>query len=144
MPTINSRLALACATTVLTLGLVACGGSTATSGATDSVTRGDSDSATNGASDSATNGASDSAANGASSSAAPVGRKVSANTASEDEIAAALEDAGVSNSERWAQEVVEYRPYPTDDPDLTRLRDNLAKYNPGQETTDEIVSALTP
>ncbi len=39
---------------------------------------------------------------------------------------------------------MEYRPYPADDPNLTKLRDNLAKYNPGQETTDKIVSALTP
>jgi hypothetical protein len=69
---------------------------------------------------------------------------VSANTASEEEIAAALESAGVSNPGRWAEEVVEYRPYPTDDSNLTKLRDNLAKYNPGQETTDKIVSALTP
>ncbi len=69
---------------------------------------------------------------------------MSANTASVDEIAAALESAGVSNAERWAEEVVEYRPYPPDDPDLTKLRDNLAKYNPGEETTDLIVSALTP
>jgi hypothetical protein len=70
--------------------------------------------------------------------------KVSANTASEEEVAAALESAGVSNSQRWAKEVVEYRPYPTDDPNLTALRDKLVKYNPGQETTDKIVSALTP
>jgi len=27
---------------------------------------------------------------------------------------------------------------------MTKLRDNLAKYNPGQETVDKIVSALTP
>ena len=59
-------------------------------------------------------------------------------------LAAALESAGVSNSQRWAKEVVEYRPYPTDDPNLTALRDKLVKYNPGQETTDKIVSALTP
>lgn len=70
--------------------------------------------------------------------------KVSANTASEGDIAAALKAAGVSNSDRWAEEVVEYRPYPADDPNLGKLRDNLAKYNPGQETVDKIVSALTP
>ncbi|MBB6380483.1 hypothetical protein BKA01_007758 [Pseudonocardia eucalypti] len=69
---------------------------------------------------------------------------MSANTASEEEIAAALRAAGVRNAERWAEEVVEYRPYPADDPNLTTLRKNLAKYNPGQETTDKIVSALTP
>ena len=70
--------------------------------------------------------------------------KVSANAASEDEISDALEAAGVSNPERWAEEVVEYRPDPAGDPDLSKLRDNLAKYNPGQETTDKIVSALAP
>ena len=71
-------------------------------------------------------------------------RKVSANTASEDEIAAALASAGVPNAKRWAEEVVEYRPYPPNDPNLTKLRNGIAKYNPGQETTDKIVSALTP
>ncbi|BDY30831.1 hypothetical protein [Mycolicibacterium mageritense] len=75
---------------------------------------------------------------------APAGTKVSANNASQDEIAAALDAAGVKNAERWAHEVVEYRPYPTDDANLTKLRDNLAKYNPGAETVDKIVSALTP
>jgi hypothetical protein len=74
----------------------------------------------------------------------PAVAKVSANTASESEIEAALRAAGVSNSGRWAKEVVEYRPYPADDPNLTKLRESLAKYNPGQETVDKIVSALTP
>jgi DNA uptake protein ComE-like DNA-binding protein len=74
----------------------------------------------------------------------PAPAKVSANTASQEEIEAALRNAGVSNPERWAEEVIEYRPYPADDPNLTKLRDNLAKYNPGQETLDKIISALTP
>ena len=56
---------------------------------------------------------------------------MSANTASEDEIAAALESAGVSNPERWAEEVVEYRPYPADDPNLTKLRDEPREIQPG-------------
>jgi hypothetical protein len=99
---------------VLALGLAGCGGSTSTPSST------------------------------APSAPASATSKVSANTASEDEIATALESAGVSNSERWAEEVVEYRPYPADDQNLTKLRDNLAKYNPGQETTDKIVSALAP
>jgi hypothetical protein len=72
----------------------------------------------------------------------PAVPKVSANMASESEIEAALRAAGVSNSGRWAKEVVEYRPYPADDPNLTKLRESLA--NPGQETVDKIVSALTP
>ena len=70
--------------------------------------------------------------------------KVSANTASEGDIEAALAAGGVSNPARWAEEVVEYRPYPADDPNLTKLRENLAKYNPGPETVDKIVLALTP
>ncbi|MEV0197897.1 hypothetical protein [Nonomuraea sp. NPDC050691] len=70
--------------------------------------------------------------------------KVSANTADESRIAAALKAAGVDNPERWAEEVVEYRPYAADDADLTSLRQNLAKYNPGEDTVDKIVSALTP
>lgn len=67
---------------------------------------------------------------------------VDANTASVDEIAAALARAGVDNADRWAREVVEYRPYDTSDPDLTQLRDELAKYNPGAGVVDLIVSAL--
>ena len=74
----------------------------------------------------------------------PSAAKVSANTASDSEIESALAAAGVSNPGRWAHEVVEYRPYPTDDPNLQKLRDNLAKYNPGEETVDKIVSALKP
>lgn len=123
----TARVAATCVAGVLTLALASCGGSTS--------------------------GASNSGPSAPAASSAPAppdnggqatGAKVSANTASEDEIAAALERAGVSNAERWAEEVVEYRPYPADDPDLTRLRENLAKYNPGEETTNKIVSALAP
>ena len=74
----------------------------------------------------------------------PLVAKVSANTASDSEIESALAAAGVEYPGRWAHEVVEYRPYPTDDPNLQELRDNLAKYNPGEETVDKIVSALKP
>jgi hypothetical protein len=70
--------------------------------------------------------------------------KVSANSASEGDIATALKAASVSSPKRWAAEVVEYRPYPNDDPDLAKLRQNLAKYNPGQQTVDKIVSVLQP
>ncbi|HUR04358.1 MAG TPA: hypothetical protein VM347_17565 [Nonomuraea sp.] len=87
--------------------------------------------------------ASTSASTSAASTAAPAG-KVSANTADESQITAALKAAGVTNPERWAREVMEYRPYAADDNDLTSLRQNLAKYNPGQDTVDKIVSALTP
>ncbi|MBV9648660.1 MAG: hypothetical protein JO296_00785 [Pseudonocardiales bacterium] len=70
--------------------------------------------------------------------------KVSANTASQDVIASALKAAGVSSPNRWAAEVVEYRPYAINDPGLAKLRENLAKYNPAQQTVDQIVSVLQP
>ncbi|WP_458315438.1 hypothetical protein [Mycolicibacterium brisbanense] len=112
-----------------TVALTGCGGSTSADNTTT----------TSGAAAASTTTA-------APATAAPADHaaKVSANTASEDDIAAALKAAGVSNPSRWAEEVVEYRPYPADDPNLGKLRDNLAKYNPGQETVDKIVSALTP
>jgi hypothetical protein len=131
------RLACAGTAAVLTLGLTGCGSSTTSGGTTPSAPAAASSAA--GAASSAVG-----AAGSAASSAANAVQKVSANTASEEEITAALAAAGVSNPGRWAEEVVEYRPYPTDDPNLTKLRDNLAKYNPGQETVDKIVSALQP
>ena len=52
---------------------------------------------------------------------AAAGAKVSANTASEDEISDTLEQGAWRNPGRWAEEVVEYRPYPTDDMNLTEI-----------------------
>jgi len=69
---------------------------------------------------------------------------VSANSAPQDEIVEALQDAGVTNPGRWAKEVVAHRPYPADDPKLTRLRAALAPDNPGPGTVDNIVGALKP
>jgi DNA uptake protein ComE-like DNA-binding protein len=120
------RLAWTSAAAALALALAACGGSTTPTGSAAAAAPTGSTGASNGT--------------GSSGSATTV----SANTASEEEIAAALESAGVSNAQKWAHEVVEYRPYPADDADLTALRDELVKYNPGQETTDKIVSALSP
>ena len=68
---------------------------------------------------------------------------VDANTASVDEIAAALSDNGVPNPDRWAREVEEYRPYDTTDPTLSKLRDELAKYNPDDATLEAIIASLT-
>jgi hypothetical protein len=138
------RLARAGVAAVVTLGLAGCGGSTSSGGTTPSAPAAASSAA--GATSNAA-GAAGSAADSAGSSAGSAtnsAQKVSANTASEEEITAALTAAGVTNPGRWAEEVVEYRPYPADDPNLGKLRDNLAKYNPGQETVDKIVSALQP
>src|SRR5215217_2976229 len=60
--------------------------------------------------------------------------KVNANTASVPELQAAFEAAGVTNAARWAREVDEYRPYPTNDSNFAKLRQELAKYNPSADT----------
>jgi hypothetical protein len=68
------------------------------------------------------------------------GAKVSANDASESDLVAAFEAAGVPNAEKWAEEVMEYRPY--DEPTFAKLREELAKYNPGPGVVDKIISTL--
>ena len=69
--------------------------------------------------------------------------KVNANTASVAELQRAFEAAGISNAARWAREVEEYRPYPTNDPSFGKLRQELAKYNPGPGVVDQIVATLS-
>lgn len=66
-----------------------------------------------------------------------------ANNATADELIAALEANGVTNAEKWADEIEEYRPYPTDDPTFAKLRDELSKYNPDPATLEAIVASLT-
>ena len=80
-------------------------------------------------------------ATGAAASTAT--RKVNPNTASIAEIQQALEANGVPNAARWAREVDEYKPYPTNDPNLGKLRQNLAKYNPAPDVLEKIVASLT-
>ena len=69
--------------------------------------------------------------------------KVNANTASVPELQAAFEAAGVTNAARWAREVEEYRPYPTNDPSFAKLRQELAKYNPAPDVLEKILATLT-
>jgi DNA uptake protein ComE-like DNA-binding protein len=73
---------------------------------------------------------------------APVVRKVNANTASRAEIQAALEAAGVPSAANWAREVTEYRPYAASDTNWTKLRGELAKYNPAPGIVDQIIAVL--
>lgn len=70
--------------------------------------------------------------------------RVSANSATAEELTAALQAAGVPNADRWTREVMEYRPYDMTDTTLTKLQDNLAKYNPSPETLQAILRALQP
>ena len=70
-------------------------------------------------------------------------KKVNANTASEAELLAAFQAANISNAARWVKEVMEYRPYPTNDPTFAKLRGELAKYNPGPGVVDQIVATLS-
>ncbi len=60
------------------------------------------------------------------------------------ELTAAFQAAGVPNASRWAAEVMEYRPYPANDPSFAKLRGELAKYNPAAGVVDKIVATLTP
>jgi hypothetical protein len=81
----------------------------------------------------------------ASSAPAPAGcgsSKVSANLATIEELDAAFTGAGISNANRWATEVEEYRPYP-EDPAWPKLSKELGKYNIDPVVFDAIVSCLT-
>ncbi len=73
----------------------------------------------------------------------PSAAKVSANNASNAELIAAFTAAGIPNPSSWAREVQEYRPYATNDPNLAKLRQNLAKYNPAAGVVDKIVATLS-
>ena len=84
------------------------------------------------------------ASDGATSTASSSAAKVSANTASTAELVAALEAADVANADRWAREIMEYRPYDSTDPTLQHLQDELAKYNPDPATLAAILRVLTP
>ena len=69
--------------------------------------------------------------------------KVSANNATNAQLVTALTAAGVPNPANWAREVAEYRPYDANDANMTKLRQNLAKYNPAPGVVDKIISALS-
>ena len=79
----------------------------------------------------------------ASPAAGTVTQRVNANTATVAEMQRAFEAVGIPSAARWAREVEEYRPYPTDDPSFAKLRRELAKYNPGPGVVDQIVATLT-
>ncbi len=69
--------------------------------------------------------------------------QVNANTATVEELTAAFEKNGISSADRWAHEVEEYRPYPTDDPTFAKLKQELSKYNPSADTLALIIASLS-
>ena len=66
---------------------------------------------------------------------------VNANTASVEELQAAFEAAGITNADKWAREVAEYRPYPAD-PTWAQLRQELSKYNIAPDVLEKIIGTL--
>ena len=68
--------------------------------------------------------------------------KLSANDASIAELRAGFEAAGISNASKWAREVDEYRPYDVADTGYSKLRGELAKYNPSPGVVDAIIAQL--
>ena len=68
--------------------------------------------------------------------------KLSANNATEEELEAAFEAAGIPNASEWTHEVEEYHLYPVDDTDFAKFRGDLAKYNPGPGVVDGIIALL--
>jgi hypothetical protein len=136
---------------VTLLMLTACSSSKATSTATSSAPSPSSTAASvssttaspaASSSGSASSAPASSAATTTSGSPAAATAKVDANIASQTEVTAALQAAGVSSPDRWAKEVVEYRPYPTNDPTFAKLKQNIAKYNPSPAVVEGIISVL--
>jgi hypothetical protein len=69
---------------------------------------------------------------------------VSANSATGDQLVAAFTAHGVPDPMRWAAEVDEYRPYPTDDPAMAKLRAALIKEHADDATLTAIFASITP
>ena len=67
---------------------------------------------------------------------------MSANNATDKELEAAFEAAGISNADLWAHEVEEYRPYSVDDTDFAKLRRGLAEHNADPNVVDAIIALL--
>lgn len=69
--------------------------------------------------------------------------KINPNTASKSEMATAFEAAGISNPEKWADEVSEYGPYQPDTIEAT-LTKELGKYGIDDATLKSILNVLDP
>ncbi len=123
------------------LGLAACGGGSSATATTRSPATTATSSTTTAKGGVATLPATSTTAAAGTAAAGPT---VSANKASKAEITAALTAAGVANPDRWAGEVVEYRPYSDAAAGFPGLRKQLTKYNPPAGTIDKIIASLAP
>lgn len=73
--------------------------------------------------------------------ASPSVQTVDPNTATTEELTAALASAGVDNPERWAEEVQEYGPYTAENLEPT-LTEELGKYGISDDQLSKVLSAL--
>jgi hypothetical protein len=71
-------------------------------------------------------------------------QRTSISTASQQDIAAALRANNVEDPEHWAQVVMQNRPYPTNDPNLGKLRLALMRNHADPADTTKIINALRP
>ena len=81
-----------------------------------------------------------------STAAGPAGaaQRTSIGTASEPDVAAALRANDVTDPERLAQLVIQYRPYPAGDPGQGKLRQMLVRFKTDPGDIAKITNALTP
>lgn len=70
--------------------------------------------------------------------------KQSINDSSVQDVAAALSTNQVHDPEKWAKVVMQYRPYPNDDPSLGKLRQALADNHADSRTVEQITAVLQP
>lgn len=70
--------------------------------------------------------------------------KQSINDSSVQDIAAVLRTNQVQDSGKWAQVVMQYRPYPKDDPQLGKLRRALADNHADPRTIEQVTAVLKP
>jgi hypothetical protein len=60
------------------------------------------------------------------------------------DIAATLRANGVDDPEHWAKVITDHRPYPPDDPALTKLRTQLLQEKADPALTQKILDLLAP
>jgi hypothetical protein len=71
-------------------------------------------------------------------------QRLAVGSASRQDIAASLAGNGIDDSDRWAKVVFDNRPYPADDPAMTKLRQVLSQNGADQATVAKITNSLSP